>query len=324
MKYRMTLPSIVGTGILVCAMSALAQDPTTNPPSTNPPTATNPPRQNQPPRPERPDRPERPVIGAQMGHCPMPRGAAALDTTLTANTIQVCAENDFKGKQTNLSELTTAHRAGTINEIASDFNNKMTSARWNLDPGVVVIFYSDASGKGDQLVLWGKGQFGDLSKCDFNNKASRWAWYDIGGGKSESAAGSVLPHGAQPIAGTLAENTIQLFEGDNFKEEMQQISPITTAKACEPQPVPGKNNSATSLKWNLPEGVIVLLGRDADSKKQIAIWGQGQVTDLGDWDFNNAISRYTWGHIGSPMGGMRPNPNNPNEPKPIEPGGVRP
>jgi hypothetical protein len=55
------------------------------------------------------------------------------------------------------------------------------------------------------------------------------------------------------------------------------------------------------MRWNLPEGVIVMFYQDANGKKQqVAVWGQAQLADLDAWDFNDKASRWSWAYIGSP------------------------
>jgi hypothetical protein len=68
--------------------------------------------------------------------------------------------------------------------------------------------------------------------------------------------------------------------------------------------VPKKmGDSLTSLRWNLPEGVIIMLYQDAGGKKQqVAIWGEGELADLDLWDFNDKISRWSWAYVGAPAG----------------------
>jgi len=346
MKRNASVTSIAGVGVLTLALAALGQQ---NPPSEPRPQQPQP--QQPGARPGQPgqqpgqqpgERPGmRPGSGAQSSHMDTPRDAQALDTQLTENTIQLCADENFKGKQVTISGLNDKHRAGTLNEVGTDLNDDLTSLRWNLEPGIAVVFYNDGEGKGDQLVIWGKGQYPTLDKCKFDDKAARWAWYDLGGAGDRSASGAALPHGAQPIAGTLPEGTLQFFDENDFKNEMQQVTGITSQKAGELHMLPGKmENSVSSMKWSLPEGVIVLLSKNDDGTETIGLWGKGQVADLGDWDFNNAASRWTWAHIGAANGnnggmrptpnrpeqpGMRPNPNNPNNPNsPNGPATVQP
>ena len=60
-------------------------------------------------------------------------------------------------------------------------------------------------------------------------------------------------------------------------------------------------DSLTSMKWNLPAGVVVTLYEDADGKKdRVSIWGSGQIDSLDVWDFNDKVSRWSWAYVGTP------------------------
>jgi hypothetical protein len=318
MKRTFTVMSLAGAGLLTAAMLATAQTPPPDSPSTPPPR---PQRPQQPPRdPGQTPGAERPAIGgAQSGYLAMPRGAQALSGTLAANSIQIFAEADFKGEQAVIDKLNTAKRAGTINEIAGNLNDDATAVRWNIDPGLIVLLYAEPSGMGEQLILWGKGQFTDLNTCNFNDTATRWAWFDVGGGKMSGSADTMAPpNGAQTIGAAVPEDTIQLFESVDFKDKMQQVARITTQKAGNPIALPGEfDNAASSIRWNLSEGVIVLLADDQDNSQHLGIWGQGQFADLGKCDFDDEASRWYWAYVGEPAGGMKPGDNNrPGENRP--------
>ena len=47
-----------------------------------------------------------------------------------------------------------------------------------------------------------------------------------------------------------------------------------------------KENGLSSLRWNLPEGVIVMFSADDSGDNNIVIFGEGQNTDLGAIDFD--------------------------------------
>jgi hypothetical protein len=105
----------------------------------------------------------------------------------------------------------------------------------------------------------------------------------------------------------LAPDSIRLFDDQDFKENEQAISPVTIKQAGNWHELPGepvvgdeKENAASSLRWNLPEGVIVLLSAKDDGTNNIVLFGKGQYTDLAACDFNNYASRWTWAYIGQP------------------------
>src|SRR5687768_14210671 len=77
----------------------------------------------------------------------------------------------------------------------------------------------DGGAKGEQFPIWGRGQVDRLSTFDFNDKASRWAWYYVGGAIDPSEVllgGELLPVGA--VTGTVptAGDTMQMFKSKNF------------------------------------------------------------------------------------------------------------
>jgi len=237
------------------------------------------------------------------GHIAAPPGTETLTAEVLPLSIHMYGNDDFKGKEAIITGVDTQIQAGSINEMPKGLNDSMTSIRWNLPAGVVVVFYEDAGGKGEQLVLWGQGQSPDVSKWDFNDKASRWAWYNVGGGNLPRSAGeSPRPNGAKPVETAVPENAVQFFIDKNFKNDMEQVAPLTGQAFGELHRMPKKmGDSLTSMRWNLPEGVIILLYQDADGKKQqVAIFGEGEIADLDLWDFNDKISRWSWAYVGAP------------------------
>jgi hypothetical protein len=177
---------------------------------------------------------------------------------------------------------------------------------------MLVILFDDVAGNADQLALWGKGQIADLDKCEFNDQASAWACYDLGSkGEPRSAGDVTMPNGAQPLASTLGEGSIELFDDQNFAGEQQRVAQLHTQRAGQWAALPGesavgseKENAASSIRWNLPEGVVVLLAADDDGTNNLVLFGSGQYTDLSVCGFNNRASRWTWAHISEKGAGM--------------------
>ena len=238
------------------------------------------------------------------GYIAAPPGSETLNTTLETPSIQLFTNANFSGTESTLNKLDRLNPQGKANEMPERFNDAVSSLRWNLPRGAIVVFYEDAAARGEQLVLWGSGQMSELSKWDFNDKASRWAWFNVGGGGTplRDDARTVAPSGSESLGTSLAGNTLQLFKDKSFGNDMKQISPATSVKAGELQQMPsGFNDTISSAQWNLPAGVIVLLYEDVDGKKdRVAIWGQGQISNLDTWDFNDKASRWSWAYIGEP------------------------
>jgi hypothetical protein len=248
--------------------------------------------------------PKQPVKQWTKGFIAAPPGSETLNVALEAPSIQLFANANFKGTEATLSKLDNINPQGKANDMPKDLNDSVSSLRWSLPRGALVIFYEDAAPKGEQLVLWGSGQMAELTKWDFNDKASRWAWFNAGGGGTplRGDATTVPPVGSESLGIALSDNTLQLFKDKGFGNDMKQISPVTSVRAGELQDIPSDiDDSLTAIQWNLPEGVIVMLYEDADGKKdRVAIWGKGQVSDLDGWDFNDKASRWSWAYIGEP------------------------
>ena len=236
------------------------------------PQETPPPRQPGTPPPAPPQRPD---AGPSSGYVALPPGSEALTTPLPEHGLHLYTGEGFDGVNSELLGIDKSFTAGALNELPQGLKDGLTSLRWNLPPGVVVVLYEDAEGKGEQLILWGKGQVPSVAKWDFNDKASRWAWYNVGGGRNApSAEAMLLPHGASPAAEATPANSLQFFIDTKFNDDMEQISPVTAQRAGEFQRMPkATGDSLSSMRWNLPEGVIVMLYQDAGGgKQQTAIW----------------------------------------------------
>jgi hypothetical protein len=252
----------------------------------------------------------------EHGYVAAPPGSESLTGQLAPNSIQLFMDDEFEGTELTVTALDTSTTPGALNEMTKGLNDSMSAVRWNLPPGVVVVFYEDPAGKGEQLVLWGKGQHPDLDKWDCNDKMSRWAWYDVGAGNgsNRSAGASLPPRGSDPVASAVPANTIQMFIDKDFRDDLKQVSPVTGQTHGQQLEMPsGTADRLTSMRWNLPEGVVVTLHQTGDGEKQqIALWGQGQVKDLDVWDFNDKASRWAWSYVGAPS-------STPNAPPPARP-----
>jgi hypothetical protein len=59
-------------------------------------------------------------------------------------------------------------------------NDRMTSLRWNLPEGVVVVLYDNVDGTGRQLAIWGRGEVETITPFNMNDRVSSWASYRLG------------------------------------------------------------------------------------------------------------------------------------------------
>jgi hypothetical protein len=234
-------------------------------------------------------------------HGDRPGGTAALDVALPADSIYLFENNDFQGSTTRIENVVSRPQA-TLGDVELRTGN-MSSLRWSLPPGVVVTFYDGAAPVGDQMTIWSAGQDNAVIKWDFNDKVTRWAWYHVGGESSPissySDTLSLRPLGTQPMAGTLTPGTVEVYEDRDLHGSLLTLSPDRTVQAVR-QPLTNFNDKASSLRWNLPPGIMVVFYDNADgSGKEYAIWGSGQ-TALVPFVFNDKASSWAWYDVGRP------------------------
>jgi hypothetical protein len=259
------------------------------------------PQDAPPPRQSPPKLPDNDVI---KGHIPAPVGSETLNAALEDYSIHLYADPNFSGSESAINKLDSIQPQGKANAMPQNLNDAVSSLRWNLPPGGIVVFYDDSDLKGKQLVLWGKGQKADLNPWEFSDRASHWAWFNVGGLSTplRRDASTKPPIGGESLSVTLTDNTIQFFKDMNFKNDMTQLSPVTMVKAGEVHRMAeGFDNEVVSAQWNLPAGVVVQLYEHADGKgERVAIWGEGQMSDLDAWNFSRQASGWSWAYIGDP------------------------
>jgi hypothetical protein len=88
-------------------------------------------------------------------------------------------DKNFDRDTETVTDITT-HPAGQLHNLPGDIKDELTSMRWNLPAGVIVLLYEDAGGEENQVAVWGLGEVADLDVWDFNDKVSRWAWAYVG------------------------------------------------------------------------------------------------------------------------------------------------
>ena len=70
----------------------------------------------------------------------------------------------------------------TFHKMPQGASDALSSLRWNLPDGVVIVFYENGvttTNKGKQYVVFGSGQDDKLSDDNFQNCVSAWAWYKV-------------------------------------------------------------------------------------------------------------------------------------------------
>lgn len=239
------------------------------------------------------------------GYSPRPLGTSESAVAGAEDSLDIFENANYGGKHETISGVSHSNKPGEPHQIAN-MNDEMTSLRWNLLPGVVVVIYENGDGSGEQFTIWGKGQVDTLSPFKFNDKASRWAWFYAGGvdnPSEELRAGAIArPHGTADTTSPVAEDTMELFKDRNFKNDMQKVGPATEMQPGQLQKLPNfLADHLTSLRWNLPPGVVVVFYEDNDGKgRQAAVWGKGEVSSVSEWKFNDKASRWAWYFVGSP------------------------
>lgn len=236
-----------------------------------------------------------------------PLGASPTSAAIPENTIQFFKDTEFRDDLDPVANVLSMTPGG-VHDLPGDMEDSVSSIRWNLSPGVIVVLYEDDGAKGEQLALWGKGEMDRLSRWNFNDKASSWAWYYAGGSQNVTTvleqAAVVYPTGTVVFARevpALTPGTIDLYRNDDFEGQHEVVADVMSQPANQLHRLPsGMNDSVSSMRWSLPPGVVVTFYQDAQGEKQqAAIWGNGQVRDVDEWDFNDKISRWMWNYIGS-------------------------
>jgi len=228
-----------------------------------------------------------------------PPGATELNGALPQNAIYLFENRDFQGKVSRIENV-TSQPAGFSERVDARADN-MTSVKWDLPPGVVVIFYENADGTGNQFPIWGRGQLESVSKWAFNDKVSRWAWFSVGGRANATTSlerGMQGPFMSRPTT-NIPSDMVELYTDRDLKGTLKGISPLTHESQLEYHPVGGVNDQVTSMRWNLPEGVLVVFYDNIDGTgRQFAIWNKGEVESVSPWNMNDKISSFAWYRLG--------------------------
>lgn len=233
-----------------------------------------------------------------------PYGTDELRHAVPFNSIYLFEDRSFGGEGTRVSPV-TGFAPQAYHPVGGRADN-LTSLRWSLPRGVVVTFYEDAEGDGDTVTIWGDGEVDSVSQWKFNDDASRWSWAYVGG--AEDQPREVLrgftprPRGAQALDSDVPMNTVRLYHNRDFKGGWTDLDRIT----AEPQGARINtrlaNDKATSVRWNLPDGVVVVLYEDLGGfGRQLALYGAGQYETVSPFNLNDKISRFAWFNVGGSM-----------------------
>ena len=65
--------------------------------------------------------------------------------------------------------------------------------------------------------------------------------------------------------------------------------------------LPALADKLSSIQWDLPPGVVVVLYQHADGTgRHIGLWSRGEFSRLSRWDINDKVSSWAWFHVGDP------------------------
>ncbi|MHC4099809.1 MAG: zinc ribbon domain-containing protein [Planctomycetota bacterium] len=217
------------------------------------------------------------------------------------NTMYVYWDANFGGGDPHQVHRVTSHSHGVpLNfedqKFLRNIRDDMSSLKWNLPEGVIVIFYEDAAARGERIVVWGQGQIRSLRSWGFNDKVSRWAWYYVGGSPPPCRhAFARAEYGVSPLTVAL-NDSVQMWQHTGFRGDRDSITRMTNHPEGVLLPVTADLRDAmSSLRWSLPEGIVVIFYANANGKgNRIAVWGEGEIPKLRHWDFNDQLSRWAW------------------------------
>ena len=218
-----------------------------------------------------------------------PFGAEAPSVPQPANSIYFFKDRDFRGDVARVENV-SSQPMGQALKMGENWD-EMTSVRWRLPEGVVVVLYVDAEGKGNQMALWGDGEIPSVSPWNFNDKLSRWAWFPVDG--TQVTGVSERPLFSQPT-GNLPDGTLEFYQDRDFKGKLETVTLDRQAMGVR-HPMDVQGDKLSSLRWNLPPGKVVVLYEDAGGYgRHIPIWGKGQFDSVNKFDFDNKASRWAW------------------------------
>lgn len=222
---------------------------------------------------------------------PLPTGTETLVVPLADNAVYLFADRDFRGDLTRIDNI-TAMPASISYDLTA--RRGISSLRWNLASGMLLVLYENLGGRGNQIPLWGKGQVSSMSQWRANDKVSQWAWYNLATASSQASR----PLGAMPT-GNLLPATLELYRKSDFQGTLTTIGPVNQFPAGALHRTGAAADEMTSLRWNLPPGVVVVLYEDAEGKgRQLTLFGSGQYASVSPWKFNDKVSRWAWYEIG--------------------------
>jgi len=249
------------------------------------------------------------------GYTPRPPGSEPLIRPMPDDAFRLFEDRGLSGAS-DLKRLVTEFKPYRPHPLAGYIKDGMTSLRWNLPEGVVVVFYDHSNARGRQYVIWGSGQADYLVPWRFSDKVSRWAWFYLGGVDNPSrrtlSGRALRPLGARPTRAPVPDDGMFLYASNSFNGLRQKVCDVTTHPAGELQPITatdGPLEALHSLQWSLPYGVIVVLYEKPDlTGRQFAVWGKGELRSTRHWGSDGTVAGWAWFFVGAPETLAMPEP----------------
>lgn len=238
-----------------------------------------------------------PLADHSSGFSQRPIGTQPASVAVPEDTLQFFKDKNFKDNMTQISEV-SAKQPWIDHDFGTSAKN-YSSMRWNLPRGVVVTVFGELKGTGKALSLWGSGEIAELSDWKLNDELSCWSWNGVGGlaepSKNIKAGTSDRPRYAKTVDSVPAYS-LQLFRNRDCKGDMTPITEITAKESNTFHSMP---SGTSSMRWNIPEGVIVVFANESSGQgTQIAVWGSGQFDTFALWQMNDKMKYYAWHWIG--------------------------
>ena len=228
----------------------------------------------------------------------LPPGAEPLTGMIPDDSFLLLQHEGYQGsgaRKENLTEF-KPHRAHNLKGYLKD---DMSSLKWNLPDGVLVVLYQHSGSRGQQLPIWGAGQLPSVKPWDFDDKVSRWSWFFLGNVANPPRhmlkGRSLRPTGARPTKAPLPDDAIFLWTNGGFRGRRAPLADVTGYPQRDFHLlVDDMEQSVASLQWSLPPGVIVILyGKPDGTGKQFVIWGKGEQRSTRRWG-GGGVSSWAW------------------------------
>jgi hypothetical protein len=241
------------------------------------------------------------AVSTALGPSPSARPAATkpLSATVPADAMQFFKDKNFSGTMFQVSDVTTK-LSWRAHQFEGKQENKISSLRWNLPPGVVVNLHERDDGLGRTIYIFGSGEISEIKPWKLNDKLSSWAWNYIGGASNppKRIADALAPKPKYAKeCDPIDSDSVQLFKNRECKGTMTAMEHITSQPAGVFKELPAKGVS--SVKWKLPEGTMVVFSEGPGGEsQQVAIWGQGMFESFHQWDMNDKVKHWAWYYVG--------------------------